>query len=219
MPLYGGIDLGGTKIQTVIVDDDHKVLGSARHPTPTSGGPQDVAAEMVARPARRGQGCGDRAGAAGWDRGRLAGDDRGRKRHQRAQPARLGRHVPAGGHAEGRARAGGRGRQRRAGRHRRGAEARRGPAVQLAAGRVLGNGGWRWADPRRQALDRTWGCRRDRAYGCGDRRRALHVRASGLHGGLCRARGDGNTRAQAARGEGTQDRPVQADARTRTRRG
>ncbi len=46
MPLYGGIDLGGTKIQAVIVDDDHKVLGSARHPTPTSGGPQDVASEM-----------------------------------------------------------------------------------------------------------------------------------------------------------------------------
>jgi len=46
MPLYGGIDLGGTKIQAVIVDDDHKVLGSARHPTPTSGGPEDVAHEM-----------------------------------------------------------------------------------------------------------------------------------------------------------------------------
>jgi glucokinase len=46
MPLYGGIDLGGTKIQAVIVDDDHKVLGSARHPTPTRGDPGDVAAEM-----------------------------------------------------------------------------------------------------------------------------------------------------------------------------
>lgn len=46
--LYGGIDLGGTKIQAAIVDDDHTVLGSARHPTPTSGGPEDVAAEMEA---------------------------------------------------------------------------------------------------------------------------------------------------------------------------
>jgi len=46
MSKYGGIDLGGTKIQTVIVDDDHRVLGSARRPTPTSGGPADVAAEM-----------------------------------------------------------------------------------------------------------------------------------------------------------------------------
>jgi glucokinase len=40
---YGGIDLGGTKIQAVIVDEDYKVLGQARRPTPTEGGPQDVA--------------------------------------------------------------------------------------------------------------------------------------------------------------------------------
>jgi glucokinase len=44
----GGIDLGGTKIQTVVVDAGNKVLGESRHPTPTSGGPKDVAAEMVA---------------------------------------------------------------------------------------------------------------------------------------------------------------------------
>lgn len=43
---YGGIDLGGTKIQTVVVDEDRNVLGSARRPTPTSGGPAGVAAEM-----------------------------------------------------------------------------------------------------------------------------------------------------------------------------
>jgi glucokinase len=48
MPSYGGIDLGGTKIQTVIVDDEHNVLGSARRPTPTTGGPSDVAREMAA---------------------------------------------------------------------------------------------------------------------------------------------------------------------------
>jgi glucokinase len=48
MAMHGGIDLGGTKIQTVIVDEDHSVLGSARRPTPTSGGPADVAAEMEA---------------------------------------------------------------------------------------------------------------------------------------------------------------------------
>jgi glucokinase len=47
MPLYGGIDLGGTKIQAVILDDNNDVLGSARRPTPTSGGPADVAAEMA----------------------------------------------------------------------------------------------------------------------------------------------------------------------------
>jgi glucokinase len=46
MVARGGIDLGGTKIQTVVVDDDCKVLGQARRPTPTTGGPEDVAEEM-----------------------------------------------------------------------------------------------------------------------------------------------------------------------------
>ena len=42
-PVKGGIDLGGTKIQVVIVDDDHEVVaaGPARHPD-------------QGRPARRG---------------------------------------------------------------------------------------------------------------------------------------------------------------------
>jgi glucokinase len=48
MSTYGGIDLGGTKIQAVVVDQDFSVLGSARRPTPTTGGPADVAAEMAA---------------------------------------------------------------------------------------------------------------------------------------------------------------------------
>jgi glucokinase len=47
MESFGGIDLGGTKIQAAIVDQQHKVIGSARRPTPTSGGPADVAAEMA----------------------------------------------------------------------------------------------------------------------------------------------------------------------------
>jgi glucokinase len=42
----GGIDLGGTKIQTVVVDAGNQVLGEARRPTPTEGGPEDVAREM-----------------------------------------------------------------------------------------------------------------------------------------------------------------------------
>jgi len=41
--LRGGIDLGGTKIQTVVVDAGGAVCGEARQPTPTSGGPADVA--------------------------------------------------------------------------------------------------------------------------------------------------------------------------------
>jgi len=47
-PPRGGIDLGGTKIQTAIVGDEGKVLGEARHPTPHEGGPKAVAAEMAA---------------------------------------------------------------------------------------------------------------------------------------------------------------------------
>jgi glucokinase len=42
----GGIDLGGTKIQAVIVAADHSVLGSSRRASPTSGGPADVAKEI-----------------------------------------------------------------------------------------------------------------------------------------------------------------------------
>ncbi len=44
----GGIDLGGTKIQTVVVDEKNKVLGQSRRPTPETGGPEDVAREVEA---------------------------------------------------------------------------------------------------------------------------------------------------------------------------
>jgi glucokinase len=64
--LRGGIDLGGTKIQTAIVDSGGEVLGQARRPTPTSGGPQDVADEMAA--ALR-----EAAEQAGLETGDLAG--------------------------------------------------------------------------------------------------------------------------------------------------
>lgn len=47
-PLRGGIDLGGTKIEAIVVDADNTVLGSSRHPTPVTGGPSGVAAELVA---------------------------------------------------------------------------------------------------------------------------------------------------------------------------
>lgn len=58
MTARGGIDLGGTKIQAVVVDEDHEVLGQARRPTPTKGGPQDVADAMAGA-------LGDAAEAAG----------------------------------------------------------------------------------------------------------------------------------------------------------
>jgi glucokinase len=62
----GGVDLGGTKIQTVVVDDDNKVLGEARRPTPTEGGPKAVAEEIVG--ALR-----EAAEAAGVEPSKLAG--------------------------------------------------------------------------------------------------------------------------------------------------
>jgi glucokinase len=45
--MRGGIDLGGTKIQAVIIDERDSVLGQARLSTPTHGGPADVAAAMA----------------------------------------------------------------------------------------------------------------------------------------------------------------------------
>lgn len=62
----GGIDLGGTKIQAVVVDQRHAVLGQARHPTPTNGGPPDVKDAMAAAIA-------EAAAAAGVESSSLAG--------------------------------------------------------------------------------------------------------------------------------------------------
>jgi glucokinase len=45
--MRGGIDLGGTKIQAVVVDEEGQVEGEERAPTPTTGGPPDVAAAMA----------------------------------------------------------------------------------------------------------------------------------------------------------------------------
>ena len=48
MATYGGIDLGGTKIQAIVLDSEgHRVLGQARHLTPRSGGPRAVAREIA----------------------------------------------------------------------------------------------------------------------------------------------------------------------------
>lgn len=49
--LFGGVDLGGTKVQVVIADADYEVVGDARVPTPTDGGPQAVA-DAIADAAR-----------------------------------------------------------------------------------------------------------------------------------------------------------------------
>ena len=49
MAIYGGIDLGGTKIQAAVVDEDadHKVLGAKRDQTPLKGGPKAIAHKMA----------------------------------------------------------------------------------------------------------------------------------------------------------------------------
>ena len=62
----GGIDLGGTKIQTVVVSARNKVLGEARRPTPTKGGPEDVAKAMA-------ETLREAAGQAGVETADLAG--------------------------------------------------------------------------------------------------------------------------------------------------
>ncbi|HKP22131.1 MAG TPA: ROK family protein [Thermoleophilaceae bacterium] len=66
MGIRGGIDLGGTKIQAVVVADGGDVLGSSRMPTPTTGGPPDVAATMA-------DAIRDAAEQAGADTGALEG--------------------------------------------------------------------------------------------------------------------------------------------------
>jgi glucokinase len=65
MASFGGIDLGGTKIQAVVVDDAHQPLGSARQPTPTSGGPAAVAAAMAETMRQAAADAGVEVGALG----------------------------------------------------------------------------------------------------------------------------------------------------------
>ena len=48
MTLRGGIDLGGTKIEAIVVDDAHEIRGQSRRLTPTDGGPADVVTELAA---------------------------------------------------------------------------------------------------------------------------------------------------------------------------
>ncbi len=65
MSLYGGIDLGGTKIQAAVLDGkDHAVLGQARRPTPAVGGPEAVIEALAGV-------LGEAAGAAGIQLERL----------------------------------------------------------------------------------------------------------------------------------------------------
>jgi glucokinase len=62
----GGVDLGGTKIETIIVDAENTVLSSVRKPTPTDGGPQAVAEQIAGAVT-------EAAGAAGLKPAALVG--------------------------------------------------------------------------------------------------------------------------------------------------
>jgi glucokinase len=66
MALRGGVDLGGTKIEAIVVDGSDSIRGHAKRPTPTEGGPPAVAAALAA--AVR-----DATAAAGVEPGDLAG--------------------------------------------------------------------------------------------------------------------------------------------------
>jgi glucokinase len=66
MALHAGVDLGGTKIQAVVVNAGGRVKGAARHETPTVGGPGDVIAQMA-------QAVREAAAEAGVDPGTLEG--------------------------------------------------------------------------------------------------------------------------------------------------
>ncbi|CAM3293918.1 ROK family protein [Corallococcus sp. ZKHCc1 1396] len=64
--IWGGIDLGGTKIEAVVVDARGEVLGRARHVTPVSGGPGQVVKELYGT-------LGEAAQTAGTEPSKLAG--------------------------------------------------------------------------------------------------------------------------------------------------
>jgi glucokinase len=65
MNFRGGIDLGGTKIQAVVVDGDNQVVGQSRRPTPTAGGPSGVADEIAGALREAAEGAGVETSALG----------------------------------------------------------------------------------------------------------------------------------------------------------
>jgi glucokinase len=64
--LAGGLDLGGTKIQAVLLDEGHSVVAEARRPTPHEGGPDGVIQALASTLA---EACAE----AGVESGELAG--------------------------------------------------------------------------------------------------------------------------------------------------
>ena len=183
--MRAGIDLGGTKMQAIVVDDGHAVLGQARLPTPTSGGPDAVVASLAESVRQACADAGVEPRALTGHRPRLAGRDRrgGRHRRQREEPARLDGGARAGGGAARRSALGldvaGPDRQRRRRRHQRRVRARRRQAARLAARRLLGDRRRRRADPRRPPVERPRQRRGDRPHGRRPGRPQVPVRPHG----------------------------------------
>ena len=185
-----GVDLGGTKVQGVVVGDDGARLGEARGKTPVEGGPAAVVAEItgvvkaaakaakvpvgklagvgIGSPGRIDPDTGDLFGAANLPGfgdpvplGTMVADALGVKR------VVVDNDVVVATLAE----------------HRLGA----GRGFDDLLSRVRRVGGGRRPRPRRPAARRRpRGRRRDRPHGGGRRRRAVPVRAPRLHGGLRR---------------------------------
>ena len=177
-----GIDLGGTKIQAVIVGARNGVRGQSRMPTPKDGGPEGVIkamAEAVAAAAEQakvktadldGVGVGspgDVENAAGTVANAYNVVPDWNHTVKVAEQLRklIGARVALGNDVRvattGRVRAG------------------RGQAVLVAPGRLLGHRRRRRHHPERRAVARPRRRRRDRAHGRAPKRRALHLRAPG----------------------------------------
>lgn len=61
----GGVDLGGTKIAAAVIGTGNSILGSARRPTPTEGGPEDVIEAIAAAMTEAAESAGTTTGELG----------------------------------------------------------------------------------------------------------------------------------------------------------
>ncbi len=196
---YGGIDLGGTKIQAAILDEDHSVLGSARR-----------ADAHDRRTGRRGRGDGGRAARRGqwpprWSPRRWTGSGLDPRARSTPATSRARAICPAGKATFPLA---------STLEQALGCEVEVGNDVQVATDAEFKLGAGRLY---RSLLGVFWGTgvggglildgrpwtgpgsgRRDRAHRGEDRRRPLHLRAARLHGGLRRARRDGTRMSQSS---------------------
>ena len=207
MAIYGGIDLGGTKIQAAVVDEDkdHEVLGAKRDQTPLKGGPKAIAARMAAVLKESLEEAGldvtDLAGvgvgspgsvddAKGTVSGAMnlsewAGSFNLRKALEKeldGTPVSLGNDVDLATDAEFEI----------------GAARQYDTLLGVFWGTGVGGG----LVLERQAVGRPQDRGRDRPHGRPHQRRQVRLRPPRLHGGLRRPRRDGGPRAPARRAEG-----------------